>query len=112
MASAGIIDEAGSPSHIDNPRSLFVYVMDRVYQVAPPEMQTMVRDLLAMTGVEVVHEIDYAALFALWPTPIDDFADAVVAVVCKQYKNALVATFDKKLISALKKMGVSPQRFI
>jgi predicted nucleic acid-binding protein len=90
----------------------FVYVMEKVYYVAPIRIQTMVKDFFDMTGVEVINELDYNTLFTLWPDPINDFADAIIATTCKAHKGAVAATFDRKLIAALKKLGMPPQRFL
>ena len=51
----------------------FVFVMDRVYQIAKPEISVMIRDFAAMPGVEVLHEIDFSTLLALWPSAVPDF---------------------------------------
>ncbi len=90
----------------------FVYVMEKVYHIAPTKIQEMVNDFLDMTGVEVIHELDYKTLFTLWPDAINDFGDAIVASTCRTHKGAVIATFDKKLIFTLKKMGMPAQRFL
>jgi predicted nucleic acid-binding protein len=90
----------------------FVYVMEKAYHITPTRIQEMVGDFLGMTGVEVIHELDYKTLFTLWPDAIHDFGDAIVASTCITHKGAVIASFDKKLISALKKMGMPAQRFL
>lgn len=90
----------------------FVYVMEKVYGVEPVKIQAMVRDFLEMTGVEVMHELDYKTLFTLWPRPVDDFADAIIVTACKLHKNATIATFDKKLIASMRRLGIPAERFL
>lgn len=90
----------------------FVYVMEKIYKVSPATTQEMVKAFLVLPGIEILHYLDYKTLFTLWPRPINDFADAIVASICQTHKSAIIATFDKKLISTLKKMGVSPNRFL
>jgi predicted nucleic-acid-binding protein len=85
----------------------FVFVMDKVYQTPKDVINNMVRDLIAMPGVELHHQIDYKTLFALWPKVVADYGDAMVAVTAKEYKGALVVTFDAKFKAALHKLGVS-----
>ena len=53
--------------------------MEKVYNVEPLKIQTLIKDFLEMAGVEIVHALDYKTLFNLWPEPIADFADAIVA---------------------------------
>ena len=90
----------------------FVYVLDKVYGVETLKIRTMVSDFLEMTGVEILHELDYKTLFTLWPEPINDFADAIIASIARLQKNALIVTFDKKLIAALRKMEIPAERFL
>ena len=85
----------------------FVFVMDRVYRIAKPEINGMIRDFIAMPGIEVLNEIDFSMLLALWPSTVPDFGDAIVAAVCKSTKGSAVITFDTKFKSALKNAGVA-----
>lgn len=89
----------------------FVYVMEKVYQVPQAEIRSMVQDFLDLTGVEIVHELDYKVLFGLWPEHISEFADAIVASMGKMRKGSVITTFDKKLLSALKKLELPYHRF-
>ncbi len=84
----------------------FVYVMEKVYAVDPLKIQEMIRDFLGLTGVELLHHLDYKILLTIWPSPIHDFADAIVASVGRANRNAAIITFDKKLRAALKKLGI------
>lgn len=90
----------------------FVYVMEKGYGIEPSRIRTMISDFLEMTGVQVIHDLDYKMLFTFWPEPVSDFADAIIAATARAHKSALIATFDKKLITALKKLGMMQDRFL
>jgi len=85
----------------------FVFVMDRVYDVAKPHISAMIADFIAMPGIEVRHELDVPALLLLWPAVIPDFGDAIVAAACKSVKGSAVVTFDAKFFKALQAAGIS-----
>ena len=80
----------------------FVYVMDRVYGIESKRIAAMIADFMDLPGVTVVDEVDYSRLLALWPSPIPEYGDAVIAAVCLAHKGSAVATFDRKLRSRLK----------
>jgi len=108
---AGVFEDAARlrcvvicPQHV---MTDFVFVMDKVYQVPKLEISGIVRDFIAMPGIELQHEIDFPTLLALWPSPIQDFGDAIVAAVCKSIKGSSVITFDARFIEALKKAGIA-----
>ena len=82
----------------------FIFVLDRVYDVPKKEIQTMARDFLALPGVEMVHEIDFAAVFNFWQEPISDFGDALIASLGSLYKESIILTFDLKFLHTLKKL--------
>ena len=89
----------------------FIYVMDKVYDVPKQDINMMVRDLMAMPGVEVIHTVDFNIVFTYWPKLIEDFGDAIVASVCKTHKGSVIMTFDLKFINTLKKLGLDVYRF-
>lgn len=89
----------------------FVYVMEKVYSVAKPRIASIVRDFLALPGVEVADEIDFRRLFALWPEHIAEYGDAIVAAVCLSRKGSAVASFDKKLTALLRKNSIPTASF-
>ncbi len=89
----------------------FIYVMDRIYGVSKKEIAGMVADLIAMPGVEIIREIDFAAALSCWPEPIPDFGDAVIASAGKSARGAAVVTFDRKLIECLRLLEVPLHAF-
>ncbi len=84
----------------------FVYVMDTVYNISKKAIHKMVKDFIAMPGIEVINEIDLNTVLSYWPESIPDFGDAIVASLCKANKAAIVTTFDRKFINALKTLGL------
>ena len=56
--------------------------------------------MVGMPGLEIVHEVDYRLLLSLWPTRISDFGDAIVAAACKSRRDVMLATFDRKFLTA------------
>lgn len=85
----------------------FVFVMDKVYATQKEIINAMVRDFIAMPGVELRHETDFNKVLSLWPGKIADFGDAIVASVGATIKGAVIVTFDGKFKSALKAQGIS-----
>jgi len=86
--------------------SEFVYVLEKVYRVPKEEIQGMMRDLNAMPGVEIVHELDMKTFLTLWPATFADFGDAVLAAYCKSRKDAALFSFDAGFIKAARNSGV------
>jgi predicted nucleic-acid-binding protein len=84
----------------------FVYVLEKIYRQPKKQVRQMVADFMAWPGVQVVQEIDFKWVLAFWPDQITDFGDALVAAVATVRKEAQVATFDKRLITSLKKVGL------
>jgi predicted nucleic acid-binding protein len=85
----------------------FVYVMDKVYQIPKSEINKIVRDFIDMPGIEVVHDLDMKTLMSYWPEVFQDYGDAIIATLCKNTKGSLIATFDRKFRTKLKKIGLS-----
>jgi predicted nucleic-acid-binding protein len=84
----------------------FVFVMDKVYGSPKETINNMLRDFIAMPGVELYQETDFNSVLSLWPAKITDFGDALVAATGKKVKGAIIVTFDEKFKSALRKLGL------
>lgn len=86
---------------ISNVISEFVYVMDKIYQVKPQKISSMIQDLLKMPNFDYMEAYYPEIIFALWPQKVKDFGDAVIAAA--SYSNKWpIYTFDKKLSQQLK----------
>ena len=83
----------------------FVFVMDRVYGTPKETINAMLRDFIAMPGVEVHQQTDLNPLLSFWPAKIADFGDALIAATGKSMKGAIIVTFDEKFKTDLKKLG-------
>ena len=105
---AGIFQEAGQLRGVilcpQNVLTEFIFVLDKVYGVPKKEIQMMAKDFLAMPGIEMVHEIDFATVFNFWPEPILDFGDAIIASLASLYKGSIILTFDLKFFNTIKKL--------
>lgn len=84
----------------------FVFVMDKVYGTPKETINSMLRDFIAMPGVEVCLQVDFGAVLSFWPSKIADFGDALIAATGKAMKGTTIVTFDVKFKSALKKLGL------
>jgi len=89
----------------------FVYVLEKVYHLPKGQIGAIIADLIALPGLKVVHEVDFALLLSYWPDRIRHYGDALVATVCKSHKESRVATFDRKLKSALEAVGIAVAEF-
>ena len=86
--------------------SEFVFVMDKVYGTPKEIINAMIREFIAMPGVELYQETDFGAVLSFWPANIADFGDALLAATGKSIKGATIVTFDGKFKAVLKKMGL------
>ena len=88
----------------------FIYVLDKVYGVPKTDIQRMVKDFLAMPGIQLVYEIDFGIVLKFWPEALPDFGDAIVASLGTLYKGSVIVTFDLKFIHALRKLGLPVEK--
>jgi predicted nucleic acid-binding protein len=88
-----------------------VYVLEKVYHLPKDQIGAIIADLIALPGLKVVHGVDFEILLSYWPDRIRNYGDAVVATVCKSHKDSRVATFDRKLKSALEAVGIPVAEF-
>ena len=107
---AGLLDEAArlkcSIICPQNALTEFVYVLDKVYGIAKSKIRLMIKDFIALPGVKVVNDVDFELVLKFWPKPLSDFGDGIVASVCRSHQGAVVQTFDRKLINALKRLNI------
>jgi predicted nucleic-acid-binding protein len=107
---AGLLDEAARLKCTiicpQNALTEFVYVLDKVYGTEKRKIRLMIKDFIALPGVKVVNDVDFELVLKYWPKPLPDYGDAIVASVCRAHQGAVVVTFDRKLINALKKLNI------
>lgn len=83
-----------------------IYVLLNLYGVKAQEIAQSLNALLAMPGTLAVDQISWPLLLRLWPEQIPTFADAALAAVATQGGYDEMATFDRPLISRLKRQGL------
>jgi len=84
----------------------FVYVLEKIYRHPKPQVREMISDFIALPGLRLIDRVDLESLLKLWPDQVPDFGDAIVAVVCRAEKDAVVATFDKRFVPSLHASGL------
>ncbi|MCP4754964.1 MAG: type II toxin-antitoxin system VapC family toxin [Proteobacteria bacterium] len=84
----------------------FVYVMDKLYSIEKGKIAEIVSDFLLMPGVDLVVDVNIKTVLELWPKSVPDYGDALIAALCKQTKNASIATFDVKFRKALSRLSL------
>lgn len=85
-----------------------VYVLRNLYSVADAEVAEILRDLLALPGVEPVDELSWHDVLERWPGTYPDFADACLASVARRHGISAVATFDRTFARRLSRDGLKP----
>lgn len=74
----------------------FAYVMEKVYRQPKVLIRRMLADFIALPGVTVAHDIDFAEVLRLWPEPVADLGDALAAAAARGAKKAALVTFDRR----------------
>ena len=77
------------------------YVLQSAYDLRDEPLATLIRDLIALPGVQITDECPWRRVFDVWPRPLPSLADAsiVAAALANGYES--VATFDRKLANRL-----------
>jgi len=86
--------------------SELVYVLQNLYALSADEVAAIITDLLALSGADPVHDLSWSEVLTLWPASIPTFADAVVVATSQGTRADAVATFDGKLRTRMRKLGV------
>ena len=82
-------------------------VLQNLYRTPVGEIAVLLDDLLAMPHVIADNEVSWHAVLEIWPGRIRDFADAVLIAVARSGDHE-VASFDRKLTRALRRLGAVP----
>ena len=81
------------------------YVLVQLYDVEKADVARALGELLALPGVQAIHEVPWTGVFELWPGSIRSLGDAILAAVAKEGRFDSVATFDVPLRKKLAKLG-------
>ena len=84
-----------------------VHVMRGFYGVKPATVAAILHELLSLPNVVPIHELDWSAVFDLWPRRIPDFGDACLAAAAKSEAFDVLATFDTGFRKRLRRQGVA-----
>lgn len=84
----------------------FVYVMETVYRQPKPLIKSVIADFISLPGVTIVDKTNIKSVLSLWPEPMGDFGDAIVAASAASFKGAVVITFDRRFMRALSACGI------
>lgn len=68
--------------------------MDKVYQIPKTEINKIIRDFIDMPDIEIFHDLNMKNLM---PYRLEIFKD---------YDNVIIAIFDRKFKTKLKKIGL------
>lgn len=84
------------------------YVLQSTYGFREVQLAELIRDLLALPGVEVVNDCPWRRILEVWPHPLSDLADAAIVAVALANRYDAVATFDRKLANKLDSFAIAP----
>lgn len=84
----------------------FAYVMDKVYRQPKVLIRQMLADFIALPGVTLVNDVGFTEVLDLWPEPVADLGDALVAATARGAKRVAVVTFDQEFIKALRGLKI------
>lgn len=82
------------------------YVLRNLYSMSSEELSPLLRDLLALPGVAVADRLPWSAVLDLWPSGVQDLADAVLTAVASVDRCDAIATFDKAFRRRMAMHGV------
>jgi predicted nucleic acid-binding protein len=88
--------------------SELVYVLERVHDVSSPRVADLVRKTLDTPGIEYLEAHPVGQILDVWPRPISDYGDAVVAAVALGSRMP-VLTFDRTFARRLGRLGVEAE---
>ena len=85
-----------------------VYVLGTVYSTPPAVVTAVMRDLLSLPGVVTANDVDWPAVWGLWPRRMRDFADALLTGVARAGAFDVLATFDAAFARRARRQGITP----
>ena len=84
-----------------------VYVLTNVYALKTAVVAGVLRDLLAMPGVEPVDGLSWSRVLDLWPATVRDLGDAILLAAASTVRGDQLATFDRPLRRAAASQGIA-----
>lgn len=82
------------------------YVLQSFYGIAAADVATLLREMIALPGVAVIDDCPWKKVFEYWPERLPGLADAATVAVAVTNRYDGVATFDKKMLSRMRGLGV------
>jgi predicted nucleic acid-binding protein len=83
------------------------HVLRNFYKIAPGELASLIHDTIELPGVIVIDHCPWTLVLEHWPEPFSSVADAAIVAVAMANRFDAVATFDQKLITRMKSLGVA-----
>ena len=83
------------------------YVLQSHYGITGSRLVSMIRDVIAFPGVQIIDDCPWKRVLNIWPTPLSALADAAIVAVAIATRYDAVATFDQKLARRLKDFGIA-----
>lgn len=82
------------------------YVLQSFYGMGVGEVAALVRDLIALPGVQVVDDCPWKKVLEYWPERLPGLADAATVTVAVTNRYDAVATFDHKMVRRMRSLNV------
>lgn len=84
-----------------------MYVLQSQYAITGDRLASVIRDVIAFPGVQIVNDCPWKRVLEVWPNPFYSLADAAIVAVATTNRYDAVATFDRKLAKRLKDFAVA-----
>lgn len=82
------------------------YVLQSQYAHTGDRLATLIRDVTAFPGAQVIDDCPWKRVLELWPNPLPGLADASIVADAMTNRYDAVATFDRKLANKLESFGL------
>ncbi len=84
------------------------YVLQSQYAYTGDRLATLIRDVIAFPGAQLIDDCPWKRVLEIWPDPLSGLADASIVAVATTHRYDAVATFDRKLSNRLESFGLTP----
>jgi predicted nucleic acid-binding protein len=82
------------------------YVLQSFYNIAVPELATLVREMVAIPGLVVIDDCPWRKVFEYWPERVTGLADAATIAVSVTNRYDAIATFDHDMVKRMRTLKV------